>query len=70
MAGPMMLKVGKRVIYKDAAGRFTSKAKYTALVNMESYLTSELGAAPSGHSWVQIASKYAERFADYLGIDL
>ncbi len=70
MPGPSIVKVGSRIIYKAADGRFTTKANYQAQKNMESYLRRELGAPPSGKSWTQIASKYAERFADYLGIDV
>ena len=86
MAAPVaafLTKVGRKV-YKDARGRFISKAKYelerrrgpggrflsTAGAQrqrgVESYLRAQLGAPPAGKSWAQIASKYPERFADYL----
>lgn len=59
-----------RTVYKNARGHFVSYAKYKALreraTGVESYLRSQLGAPPSGMNWFQIASKYAERFADYL----
>ena len=41
-------------------------AKRLDLKKSEAYLRAQLGAPPAGKSWVQIAAKYAERFADYL----
>lgn len=73
-----------RILYKDARGRFISKAKYeleqrrgpsgrfvskaAARRNqgVESYLRAKLGAPPAGKNWLNIASKYPERFDDYL----
>ena len=73
-----------RKIYRDARGRFISRAKYelerrrgplgrfittkaaTRQRGVESYLRAKLGAPPAGKNWHQIASKYPERFMDYL----
>lgn len=84
MAVQQILTAAGRKLYKDAKGRFISKAKYELerrrgpggrflsksaagrQRGIESYLRAKLGAPPAGKSWSQIASKYAERFADYL----
>ncbi len=77
-----------RTLYKDAAGKWISKAKFDllnridprtgrfisaaqaarrgTLQSLESRLRSQLGAPPRGMNWVRIASKYPDRFADYL----
>ena len=73
-----------RKVYRDARGRFISRAKYElerrrlpsgrfgtsaqgALGRrMETYLRAKLGAPPAGKNWYQIASKYPERFMDYV----
>ena len=73
-----------RKVYRDARGRFISRAKYelerrrlpsgrfgtkaqgSLRRRMETYLRAELGAPPAGKSWHQMASKYPERFEDYL----
>lgn len=78
-----LTKAGRRV-YKDARGRFISRAKYELerrrgpsgrfltqeaarrQRGVESYLRSQLGAPPAGKTWQQIASKYPQRFIDYL----
>ena len=80
---PIARKVARKV-YRDARGRFVSKAKYElerrrgpggrfltksrAAQNrsIETYLRARLGAPPAGKSWHQIASKYPERFMDYV----
>ena len=90
MAGPAALitRAGRR-IYKDAKGRFISKAKYeleqrrgpsgrfitkqaaTRQRGVENYLRAQLGAPPAGKTWQQIASKYPDKFIDYLeGLEL
>ena len=86
MAAPVVAFVTRagRKIYKDARGRFISKAKYelerrrgpagrfltkgaaSRQRGVESYLRAQLGAPPAGKTWQQIASKYPQRFTDYL----
>ena len=57
-----------------ATGRFISAAaarRRGDLATTEAKLRAQLGAPPSGHDWISIASKYQERFEDYLtDIDL
>jgi len=86
-AAHVLAKVAKqqaRKVYRDARGRFISRAKYelerrrlpsgrfgtkaqgSLRRRMESYLRAELGAPPAGKNWHQIASKYPERFENYL----
>jgi len=73
-----------RKLYKNARGRFISKAKYelerrrgpagrfltkraaTRQRGVESFLRAQLGAPPAGKTWQQIASKYPQRFIDFL----
>lgn len=68
-AKKFVTKAGK-TIYKNARGQFVNYSKYKALrqraTGVEGYLRQQLGAPPSGMNWFQIASKYSERFADYL----
>ena len=86
MAGPFAAAGARaaRKVYRDARGRFISKAKYEleqrrgpggrfitkkAAVRqrgVEAYLRAQLGAPPAGKNWQQIASKYPEKFQDYL----
>lgn len=84
MAVQAILTRAGRKLYKDARGRFISRAKYeleqrrgpggrflsragaTRQRGVESYLRAQLGAPPAGKTWAQIASKYPERFIDYL----
>lgn len=51
-------------------GRFLPKATAQRTLSrqkrIEQYLRAQLGNPPSGKNWLQIASKYAERFEDYL----
>ncbi len=74
-----------RKIFKDAKGRFISRAKYelekrrgpsgrflssrqaARRPGIESALRASLGAPPAGKDWFTIASKYPERFEDYVG---
>ncbi len=87
MAIPVGAAVARK-LYRDAAGRFISKAKYELNqrrnpatgrfmpkswvssrldpTKVENYLRAQLGAPPAGKNWSQIASKYPQRFADYL----
>ena len=71
-------------LYKNARGKFISKAKYelerrrgpagrfltksaaTRQRGVESFLRAQLGAPPAGKTWQQIASKYPQRFIDFL----
>jgi len=73
-----------RKLYRDARGKFISKAKYelerrrgpsgrfltkaraVRQRGVEEYLRAQLGAPPAGKTWQQIASKYPQRFTDYL----
>lgn len=48
------------------SGQFMSAAGAARERGIEQYLRSQLGAPPSGKNWISIASKYAERFQDYL----
>ena len=84
MAIGNIARAAARKVYRDAKGRFTTRAKYELEQrrgprgrflskegakfqrNMESYLRAELGAPPAGKKWSQIASKYPERFEDYV----
>ena len=66
MAVGTIIKRGARILYKDAKGRFTSAANFARMQGVENYMRAQLGAPPSGKSWVQIAGKYPDRFADYL----
>lgn len=50
-----------RFLPKATAGRTISRQR-----GVEEYLRAQLGAPPSGMNWITIASKYAERFEDYL----
>ena len=47
-------------------GRFLTKSGAARQRGVESYLRAQLGAPPSGKTWQQIASKYPDRFTDYL----
>jgi len=51
-------------------GRFLPKATARRTISrqrqVENYLRAQLGAPPSGKNWIEIASKYAERFSDFL----
>lgn len=51
-------------------GRFLPKATAPRIISdqrkIENYLRAQLGAPPSGQNWINIASKYAERFEDFL----
>ena len=66
---------GKRIAYyKNAAGKFISKAEFRRLRAgtgqlteraKENFLRQQLGKPPRGNNWVTIAAKYPDRFADY-----
>ncbi len=47
-------------------GRFITAKAGTRQRGVESYLRAQLGAPPAGKTWQQIASKYPQRFIDYL----
>jgi len=88
MAIPTMIVRAGRRIFRDAAGRFISEAKFNllnrrdpgtgkfisaakaaqrgTLQDQERRLRYRLGAPPRGKSWVELASKYTERFEAYL----
>ncbi len=51
---------------RGPAGRFLTKSRAVRMRGVESYLRAQLGAPPAGKSWQQIASKYPDRFIDYL----
>ena len=51
---------------RGPGGTFITRAAGKRQRGVESYLRYQLGAPPAGKTWSQIASKYAERFADYL----
>jgi hypothetical protein len=79
----IITQAGRR-IFRDARGRFISKAKYelerrrgpggrfltragaSRQQGIENFLRAQLGAPPAGKTWYQIASKYPDRFSDYL----
>lgn len=54
------------------SGRFATQSQWLARnfpgyeEGIESYLVAQLGRAPTGLNWVQIAAKYADRFSDFL----
>lgn len=52
--------------WRMRGGKAGTLARANRQKGIESYLRAQLGAPPAGKSWFQIASKYAERFADYL----
>ena len=68
-AQSLLTKAGRR-IYKNAAGRFVSKAAFTEIIRKqsvtESFFRDQFGPPPSGQEWHSIAEKYPERFADYV----
>lgn len=47
-------------------GRFLTRAAADRRRGVESFLRAQLGAPPSGKSWVAIAGKYPDRFEDFL----
>jgi len=51
---------------RGPSGRFITKAAGIRQRGVESYLRAQLGAPPAGKTWQQIASKYPDRFTDYL----
>jgi hypothetical protein len=51
---------------RGPGGRFLSRAGAARQRGVESYLRAQLGPPPAGKSWQQIASKYPDRFVDYL----
>lgn len=51
---------------RGPGGRFLSKKGALRQRGVESYLRAQLGAPPAGKTWQQIASKYPDRFIDYL----
>lgn len=51
---------------RGPSGQFITKAGAVRQRGVESYLRAQLGAPPAGKQWQQIASKYPERFEDYL----
>lgn len=52
---------------RGIGGRFVTKSRAAQNRGIEAALRAELGAPPAGKQWQQIAGKYPERFADYLG---
>ncbi len=51
---------------RGPGGRFLSREAAKRQQGVESFLRAQLGAPPAGKTWQQIASKYPDRFTDYL----
>lgn len=50
---------------RGPGGRFVSKSRAATNKNIDAYLRAELGAPPAGKTWIQLASKYPEKFENY-----
>jgi len=51
---------------RGPGGRFLTKTAAGRQRGVEQYLRAQLGAPPAGKTWMSIASKYPDRFTDYL----
>jgi len=52
--------------WRLAGGKAGTARKRTIKLEMERALRGQLGAPPAGKEWAQIASKYPDRFEDYI----